>query len=102
MDTLLPFLLKHHLLTHNEEYHLTNIIYSSSQKAQKLLNYLKTKGDGSLQKFLCCLNLAYEHIAHKEIVDKLKQKMQSNSFDCTDFCSHDCEQEYIRRQETVH
>ena len=92
MESLLPLLQKHHLVTSNEDYHLMNIIYSPTEKAQKLLGYLNHKGDGCLQKVLCCLNLANEHMGHKEIAEKLKKIMQSSGIDCDNFCSYDCEQ----------
>ena len=92
METLLPLLQKHNLVTRDEEYHLMNTIYSPTERAQKLLGYLKHKGDGCLQKFLCCLNLADEHMGHKELAEKLKGMMQSSGIDCGNFCSDDCEQ----------
>ena len=91
MDTLLPYLLSHHLLTSDEEYHLKHTIYSPNEKAQMLSSYLERKGSGSLQQFLCCLNSAHEHTGHKEVADKLKQTMQISGIVCDDFCS-DCKQ----------
>jgi len=99
MDTLLPFLQRHRLVTCDESYQLGNIMHASSRKAQILLNGLKQKGNTCLQRFLCCLNSAYEHIGHEEIADKLKQIMRSNGFDYNDFCSPNCKQEYVRKQQ---
>ena len=96
MDDLLPFLQKHCLLTSDEEFHLGHIMHSSGKKAQMLISYLKKKGDGSLQKFLCCLNSAHKHSGHKGIADKLKQIMQSKGLNCNNFCSPDCEQQAIQ------
>ena len=90
MDTLLPYLQKHLLVTRDEEYCLSNIMYRSSKKAQMLLGYLKTKKHGSLQLILCCLNSAHEHIGHKEVADKLKQIMEAKNIKCADFCSDHC------------
>ena len=92
MESLVPFLQKHDLVTSDEEYHLLNIIYSPTGRAQMLLGYLKHKGDGCLQKFLCCLKSADEHMGHKELAEKLKRIMQSSDIDCDNFCSDDCEQ----------
>ena len=92
VESLLPFLLKHNLVTRDEEYHLTNILYSPTGRVQMLLGYLKHKGDGCLQKFLCCLNSADEHTGHKELAEKLKRIMQSSGIDCGNFCSYDCKQ----------
>ena len=90
IDVLLPYLQKHHLLTGEEEHHLSNRMYSSVERAQLLLNYLKQKGDRSLQKFLCSLNLANEHVGHKWIADKLDQTMRANGINCNKFCSEEC------------
>ena len=94
MESLLLHLLQHHLITSDEEYHLSSKIYSPQEKSQKLVRYLKSKGPESLQKFLCSLNLAHDHkqIADKlkQIADKLKQKMQDSGTDCDDFCSENC------------
>ena len=90
MATLLPYLLQHHLVTRDEEHHLSGMLYSSVVKSQMLLSYLRCKGCGSLQKFLCCLNLAHEHMGHKDIAEKLRQTMQANGIGCNDFCSDYC------------
>ena len=92
LEALLPYLQHHHLLTDNEESYLSNMLYSSTERAQMLLSYLKHKGDGSLQMFLCSLNLEYEHKGHKELAEKLKRYMQTTGIYCTDFCSDDCKQ----------
>ena len=92
MESLLPFLQKHNLVTGNEEHHLMNMNYSSTEKAQMLLGYLKHKGDGCLQNFLCCLNSADEHMGHKELAEKLKKIMQSSGIHCGNLCSDDCKQ----------
>ena len=90
MATLLPYLQQHQLLTRDQEHYLSSEAHSEGNKALNLLSYLKFKGTGSLQKFLCSLNLACEHKGHKEIADKLKQEMQENDINCDDFCSPKC------------
>ena len=87
MVSLFPYLRQHHLVTRDEEHHLSIEGHSDVKKAQLLLGYLKTKGDESLQKILCCLNLAHEHSGHKDIAVKLKQKMEANNIKCADFCA---------------
>ena len=91
LGALVPYLQKHQLLTDEEESYLSNMLYSSNTRAQMLLRYLKHKGDGSLQMFLCSLNSAHEHKGHKELAEKLKRHMQTTGIYCTDFCS-DCQQ----------
>ena len=90
MNTLLPYLQEHRLVTLDEEHHLSGTMHSSVVKSQLLLSYLKHKGCGGLQKFLCCLNLAHEHTGHEDIAEKLKEAMQTNGIDCNDFCSDKC------------
>ena len=90
MNSLLPYLLQHRLATRDEQYHLNNNNLSFDARSQMLLRYLSCKGHGSLQKFLCCLNLEHDHIAHEGIADKLKQTMQANGIYCDDFCSDYC------------
>ena len=92
LEALLPYLQQHQLVTVDEESYLSNMLYSSSIRAQMLLGYLKHKGDGSLQMFLCSLNLEREHKGHKDLADKLKRHMQTADIYCTDFCSDDCKQ----------
>ena len=92
MDTLLPYLQQHFLVTRDEEEHLSSMMHSSREKARMLLSYLKSKGDDSLQKVLCCLNLAHEHIGHKTVADRLKQVMESIGLKCAGFCSNCCQQ----------
>ena len=90
LESLLPYLQQHHLVTVDEESYLSNSLYSSTKRARMLLSYLKHKGDGSLQMFLCSLNLAHEHKGHKELAEKLKKHMETTGINCTDFCSDDC------------
>ena len=90
MEVLLPFLQQHQLVTTDEESYLSNMLYSSRQKARWLLSYIKHKGDGTLQLLLCSLHLAHEHKGHKELADKLKRHMRTTGISCTEFCSDDC------------
>ena len=90
MDNLLPYLLLHNLVNCDEEHDLSSILHSSAKKSKMLLEYLKDKEQGSLQKFLCSLNSAHDHTGHKGIADKLKQTMQANGIDCDNFCLDCC------------
>ena len=86
LEALLPYLVQHQLVTVDEESYLSNMLYSSSTRAQMLLRYLKHKGDGSLQLFLCSLNSEREHTGHKKLADKLKRHMQATGISYADFC----------------
>lgn len=94
IDTLLPYLLKHELLTSDEESDISNKFHTTTDNALKLVRILRRKGSGTLQKLLCCLNLACEHTGHKEIAEKLKQEMEAKGItDCDKFCSYyDCKE----------
>ena len=70
---LMPFLQKHRLVTKNENYHLTSPTTAPGEAAQQLLCILKSKGDGTLQKFLCSLNSEKQHLGHKDIATKLTE-----------------------------
>ena len=91
---MLPSLLKHELLTSDEENDISNKLRTSNENAQKLVRILRRKGSETLQKLLCCLNLACEHTGHKEIAEKLKQEMEAKGIiDCDKFCSYyDCKE----------
>ena len=71
LDTLPPYLLKHGLLTNDELFDCQSHNIPSSKRAQKLLQLLKHKGNGVLQKLLCCLNEETAHSGHKDITSKL-------------------------------
>ena len=69
----MPFLQKHGLVTNDENYRLTSAATAPGEAAQLLLRILKSKGDGTLQKFLCCLNSETQHVGHKDIAIKLTE-----------------------------
>ena len=75
LNELMPFLQKHGLVTNDENYHLTSAATAPGQGAQQLLQILKSKGDGTLQKFLCCLNSERQHLGHKDVAIKLTELM---------------------------
>ena len=71
LNELMPFLQKHGLVTNDENYHLTSTATAPGEAAQLLLRILKSKGDGTLQKFLCSLNSETQHLGHKYIATEL-------------------------------
>ena len=75
LNELMPFLQKHRLLTNDENYRLTNPTTAPGEAAQLLLCILKSKGDGTLQKFLCSLNSARQHLGHEDIATELSELM---------------------------
>lgn len=73
LKELMPFLQKHGLVTNDENYRLTSAAIAPREATQLLLRTLKSKGDGTLQKFLCSLNSATQHSGHKDIAIKLTE-----------------------------
>ena len=73
LSALMPLIQKHGLVTNDEYYHLTCVTTAPGEGAQKLLHYLKYKGDGTLQKLLCSLHLETEHAGHKDIATELTE-----------------------------
>ena len=73
LNELMPFLQKHGLVTNDENYHLTSAATAPGEAAQLLLHILKSKGDGTLQKFLCSLNSEAQHLGHEDIAIKLTE-----------------------------
>ena len=84
----MPLLQKHGLITKDEYYHLTNVTTAPSEGAQKLLHYLKYKGEGTLQKFLCSLNSETEHAGHKDIANELTDLLSRYHGVQMQYCSH--------------
>ena len=84
LDTLPPYLLKHGLLTNDELFDCQSHYIPPLEKAQKLLQLLKRKGNGVLQKLLCCLNEEATHSGHKDIASKLifEMKLHNLIFVC--------------------
>ena len=83
----MPFLRKHGLVTNNEYFHLTHPSTAPSEGAQHLLQYLKSKGEGTLQRFLCCLNSATEHAGHKDTATELTELLKRYHGLQIQFCS---------------
>ena len=76
VDTLLPHLLAHQMLTYDEAYVCRLQLTPPSQRAQELLRYLRSKGSGVLQKLLCCLSMETTHLGHKDVAAKLIQAIK--------------------------
>ena len=81
LDTLLPYLLKHQMLTDDEVYVCQSQVTPPSRRAQELLKYLKHKGDKADLKLLCCLYKETTHIGHKDVAVKLMNVIKYHGVD---------------------
>ena len=91
LDTLLPHLLQHQLLTDDEVYEFKSEITPPSQRAQELFKCLKAKGDEVILKLLCSLSKETTHAGHKDIVAKLMNEVSvkiGNDLMCPTCNSH--------------
>jgi len=85
-EALVPLLISHQLLTSDEAYVCQLQLTPPSQRAQKLLQYLRCKGSGVLQMLLCCLNKETTHLGHKDVAAKLIQAIKSHGIDSNLLC----------------
>lgn len=87
VDALLPQLMKHQLLTHDQAYLCHYQSTPPNQKSQELLKYLRHKGDEVVQKLLCCLNKETAHLGHMDVTTALKKAMELHKLDIKPTCS---------------
>ncbi|XP_065907908.1 uncharacterized protein [Dysidea avara] len=87
LNALIPLLLKHNLLTNDQNYYLANEAIAPSRRAQSLLDILKCKGNGTLQKLLCCLTSEKQHAGHKDIASDLTELLKRHQCNAEMFCS---------------
>ena len=71
--SLVPYLNKHGILTSEERFHLSSSHKSPTEKVNYLLQYLESKGEDTVQKFLLALKDEKEHSGHAELCKLLKQ-----------------------------
>lgn len=86
VETLVPLLLSHQLLTNDEAYVCLLELTPPTQRAQKLLQYLRSKGKGVLRMLLCCLKKETTHLGHKDVADKLIQSIRCHGIDSDLIC----------------
>ena len=87
VDALLPQLMKHQLLTHDQAYLCHYQPTPPNQKSLELLKYLRHKGDEVIQKLLCCLDKETTHLGHMDIITTLKKAMELHELDTNLTCS---------------
>ena len=69
MESLLPYLNKHHLLTDGENSELLNLVISERCRVLKLIEFMKGKGPEGFQSFLTALAEEPEHRGHVELTE---------------------------------
>ena len=81
LDTLVPHLHAHSLLTEIESYHLTdNPSLSPQERKMKLAGFMVAKGTTGLSKFLTALAEERQHVGHRDLlrilIDACKGKIK--------------------------
>ncbi|XP_065894224.1 uncharacterized protein [Dysidea avara] len=90
LDALLPILLDHQLITNDELCMIQSPKFSVATSSEKLLECLKHKEHGTLQKMLCSLNKECTHPQHKDLAAKLHDAMKVNNLVSQQVCL-DCQ-----------
>ena len=73
LESLIPHLNAYEILTKGERDQLSMPEISSHQKIDRLLQFLESKSDESIQNFLKALKDADEHTGHRKLLDILNQ-----------------------------
>ena len=74
MVSLIPYLNKYGILTSHERFYLNNNHKSPTEKVNYLLQYLESKGEETVKKFLQALKEASEHSGHTELCRLLRER----------------------------
>ena len=67
LETLLPHLNHHYLLTDDENEVLLNLALTQRVRVLKLLQFMESKGPDGFQKFLKAIADEPEHMGHREL-----------------------------------
>lgn len=74
MVSLVPYLNKYGILTSEERFYLNSNSKSPTEKVNYLLQYLESKGEETIKKFLQALKEASEHTGHIELCRLLRER----------------------------
>ena len=74
LDSLLPYMNRHNLLTSSEKYYLSIESYSPVKKINFLLRYLESKGDIAVKKFIQAIKEEPSHLGHKHLCTVFEKK----------------------------
>ena len=77
--SLLPYLIKHDLLSSNDQYVLSNSYLTPSDRAERLLMSIKVKGQTGYDKFVACLEEEQEHMGHHHLLTLINRRGKSLS-----------------------
>ena len=72
--SLLPYLMKHQLLTSNDQYVFANDMLTPSDRAERLLMSIKVKGQEGYDKFVACLEEEQEHLGHHHLLALINRR----------------------------
>ena len=86
LESLVPMLIKHHLIPEENEQDIVDPNSTPSSKKQRLLDHLAKQGNKCLQSLLCSLNSTTEHSGHIDIARKLEKLMKDNNIEYDNNC----------------
>ena len=89
VNTILPHMNKYNLLTRPENEKLTNPYNTTSDKVNYLVEILPRKGNGWLDKLICCLKDSTEGTGHSKIIEELQQAKRSEGEKGSQICHID-------------
>lgn len=74
METILPNLTSHGLLTPEQREYLNHSVFTATQKQQKLCGVLLRLNEKCVKKFLQCLSETSSYDPHKQLLTKIQCK----------------------------
>ena len=74
ITSLLPYLMKHQLLSATDQYVLSNDYLTPSDRAERLLMAIKMKGQEGYDKFVTCLEEEKEHLGHYHLLTLINRR----------------------------
>lgn len=74
ITSLLPYLMKHQLLSMNDQYVFSNDMLTPSDRAERLLMSIKLKGQEGYDKFVACLEEEQEHMGHHHLLTLINRR----------------------------
>ena len=72
VDTILPFMVKHGLLTSSEHQYFLNPYHTSNDKQNKLTCIAVTASEEGVEKFLLCLEETCHYEPHETLLKKIR------------------------------
>ena len=74
ITSLLPYLMKHQLLSSTDQFVLSNDMLTPSDRAERLLMSIKVKGQEGYDRFVACLQEEQEHLGHHHLLTLINRR----------------------------